>query len=185
MECNKEIHDSLLTMGESICYSCGLLLDKGNNTYQCCDNADISDIEVQSICTSCGLVLNSTFISEYIDYYKDSYRIYRKSIYHRSYHIQNTLNSICIDNKILMTSKQQNKICKIFNVIEPAIAKVNKDRKRMISTRFIIRQLFKLLGMPYGYIKISKSKKTLRFNTQYWNQILALKGDQIMAIINK
>ena len=53
----------------------------------------------------------------------------------------------------------------------------------MISSKFVIRQLFKLLDLPFECIKITKSIKTLEFYNRYWAKILELKFDSIMHII--
>ena len=53
----------------------------------------------------------------------------------------------------------------------------------MISLNFILRQVLKMMGIPYNKIPISKSKKTLAFYQLYWTQIIILIGDIIKGII--
>ena len=55
----------------------------------------------------------------------------------------------------------------------------------MISLNFILRQVLKMMGIPYNKIPISKSKKTLAFYQLYWTQIILLIGDRIKGIIDK
>ena len=55
----------------------------------------------------------------------------------------------------------------------------------MISTKFVIRQLFMLLGLPFDFIKVSKSRKTLEFYNRYWAKILELKNAEILHIIRQ
>ena len=56
--------------------------------------------------------------------------------------------------------------------------------KRMISVKFIMKQLFKMLGLPYNDINVTKSKKTLKYYKQYWEKVQSLVGDKIQSIIN-
>ena len=53
----------------------------------------------------------------------------------------------------------------------------------MISLKFILRQVFEMLGLPYKNIQISKSKRTLASYKQYWKDILLLIGDKIKSIV--
>ena len=53
----------------------------------------------------------------------------------------------------------------------------------MISVNFIMRKIFKMIGIPYKNIPISKSKKTLAFYDQYWSNIMSLIGDKIKSIV--
>ena len=68
--------------------------------------------------------------------------------------------------------------------IGKVLNEVNGTRKRMISVNFIMRKIFKMMGIPYKNIPISKSKKTLAFYNQYWASTLCLLiGDKIKSII--
>ena len=75
--------------------------------------------------------------------------------------------NLSVDNK--------NKIMRIFPEIESIIPHINKNRKRMINTRFVLRKVFELMG----YIK-----RTLRFNKQYWKKINSILVDRIKEIIS-
>ena len=77
------------------------------------------------------------------------------------------------------------KICRIFKEIEKVLPQVNGNRKRMINTNFILKQLFKMFNLPHENISISKSKKTLAFYEQYWDNTLSLVGDKIELIIKR
>ena len=54
----------------------------------------------------------------------------------------------------------------------------------MIGIKFIIMQLFKMLGLPYKDINVTKSKRTLKYYKQYWEKIQSLIGDRIQSIIS-
>ena len=76
------------------------------------------------------------------------------------------------------------KIYRIFEEIDKILPNVNGDRKRMINTNFILKQLFKMFNLPHENISISKSKRTLAFYELYWESIQLLIGDKIKLIIN-
>ena len=183
MSCNSQIHDELKNMGEGSCIFCNELLYAGDNFVDhCCDKQDILEDAYSTVCQNCG-TQSYKYTSNYIDFYENMHRIWRRSTYHRKYHIENTLNSICYENRITLTYKQRDKIYKTFEIIESVIHLVNNKRKRMISTKFVIKQVFMLLGLPFDFIKVSKSKKTLQFYNRYWAKILTLKSDKIMHIM--
>ena len=47
-----------------------------------------------------------------------------------------------------------------------------------------MKQLFKMLGLPYKDINVTKSKRTLKYYKQYWEKVQSLVGDKIQLIIN-
>lgn len=55
----------------------------------------------------------------------------------------------------------------------------------MIIMTFVLREAFKHMGLPYIDIPVSKSKGTLRFYEQYWNEINSIIGDGIKKIIER
>ena len=68
------------------------------------------------------------------------YKIRRKSVYHRKYHIETVLNNICFKNRIDLTHDQMDRIYRVFAEISDIIPTVNGRRKRLISTKYIITQ---------------------------------------------
>ena len=106
----------------------------------------------------------------------------KKSIYHRKYHIESVINSISGENDVQLTYSQRNLIYIIFIEIDGILHKVNDGRKRI---KFIIMQLFKMLGLPYKYIQVTKSNSKLKDYEQYWEKVQLLIGDRIQSIINK
>ena len=113
------------------------------------------------------------------------YRIQRKSVYHRKYYLQNVLDSISFENNVCLTHEQIEQIHKLFVEIDGVLHEVNDGRKRMISIKYIIKQLFKMLGLPYKDISVAKSKRTLKSYEQCWEKVQSLIGDKIQSIINK
>ena len=112
------------------------------------------------------------------------YKIRKKSVYFWKYHIENVMNSISFENNTELTHGQRDQIYKVFVEIGTIIPLVNRNRKRMISIKYVMKQLFKMLGLPYKDINVTKSKKTLKYYKQYWEKIQSLIGDRIQSIIN-
>ena len=94
------------------------------------------------------------------------------------------MNSISFENNIKLTNHERNKIYKVFNEINSILHEVNDGRKRMICIKFIMKQLFKMLGLPYKDINVTKSKRTLKYYELYWKNVQSLIGDKIQSIIN-
>ena len=62
---------------------------------------------------------------------------------------------------------------------------MNIDRKRMININFILKQIFKMLDLPFEKVKTSKSRKTLRSYELFWKDILSLAFDKIDVIVKE
>ena len=148
----------------------------------CCDNQNIESIHGLYLCLSCGQTKGPDFKNEFIDFYTNMYRIRKKSIYNRKYHIQNVLILLIAKHNISMTRKTIKKICKIFDIIDNA--RIVTNRKRMISIKFILRKLFQKMELPFEVIPISKSKKTNRYYLNYWIQVEKAVGDKIRALLS-
>ena len=182
--CNSQIHDELKNMEENSCPFCFQLLVEGDNiTEPCCFDQNMGNKNGMNVCLSCGSVHSCHYANEYVDFYHNMHRIYRKSVYHRKYHIENTLNDLCIRNNIVLTHNQRDQIYKVFDEIGEILHLVNGTRKRMISVNFIMRRIFKMMGIPYKKIPISKSKKTISFYNKYWTCIISHIGGRIDSII--
>ena len=182
MDCNYQIHDELKNMGESSCTFCDKLFVEVDKAVEpCCSEQDMGNIDGMNVCINCGLVDGYVYVDKYIDFYENMYRIRKKSIYNRKYHIENVLNRI---SEIQLTYQQRNKIYKVFVAIDSVLNEVNDGRKRIISVKYIIKKLFKMLGLPYKDINLKKSKSTLTYYKQYWKKVRILIGDRIQSIIN-
>lgn len=180
MYCNAEIHDEMISNGETNCPFCDKLLaetEKVNK--QCCDKQDIENVNGMNTCVSCGLVHGYDYVAEYINFYDCMYKIRKKSVYNRKYHIENVLNNICCENRVELTNNQRDWIYKVFVEIGTILHLVNGNRKRIISTKFIIGQLFNMLGLSYKDIYVTKSKSKLKDYKRYWKKVQSLLGDKI------
>ena len=83
-----------------------------------------------------------------------------------------------------LTHDQRNRIYEIFAKIDSVLHEINDGRKRIISIKFILKQLLKMLGLPYKDVDVTKSKKTVTYYEQYWGKVQLLIGDKIQSIIS-
>ena len=184
MNCNKDIHNELINMGKYDCPFCNLQLMEVdvNKDYRCCDNPDIIN-NSEIVCKNCGIVQGHDYVKEFVDFYENKYKFRRKSVYHRKYHIEN----IIFKKNIEMTRNDMSKICNIFDEIQKIVLLIDKNRKRLISINFLLRQIIRTYfpHVNYQNISITKSEKTLKYYKKYWNQIIDLIGDNITDIIQK
>ena len=193
MNCNMELHESLIESGDIVCPFCNQNLedsdekprDRSAKYYLCCDCQDIINDNGMFVCRSCGIVQGYKTAREYVNIYENRHRMKRKSVYHRKYHMNNILMDISTKHNITFSVEQKNKIMRIFSEIGKILPQINGERKRMISLNFILRQVLRMMGLPFDKIQISRSKKTLASYQQYWTQIILLIGDRIKGIIDK
>ena len=189
MNCDIELHEGFIEIGDDVCPFCGMALGDPKESLAefklCCDSQDVIKNKGMFVCRSCGVVRGYETAREYINFYENLYRMKRKSLYHRKYHLNNILMDIGIKHNIIFSFDEKNKIMRIFSEIGDILPQINGERKRMISLNFILRQVLRMMGLPFNKIPISKSKKTLASYQQYWTQIILLIGDRIKGIIDK
>jgi len=185
MDCNSKSHDELNNMEESTCPFCDRLLVEVDEVVEsCCGEQDMENVNGMNVCINCGLVHGYDYVTEYFNFYENMHRIRRKSVYHRNYHIDNVINDISFKNNIYLTHNQRDQIHEVFIAIDSILHEVNHDRKRVISIKFILKQLFKMLGLPFKCINVTKSKRTLTYYKQYWEKVQSLIGNEIQSMIN-
>ena len=175
MYCNSDIHD-YLKESEVVCPFCDEKIEDSNKKPkddECCDNQEVITTDGMQVCRSCGVIQGYTYVKEYVDFYENRHRFIRKSVYNRKYHVNNNILKIQEKYGIELSNSQKNKIDSIYVAIGNVINDVNCTRKRMISVNFIMRKIFKMMGIPYKNIPISKSKKTLAFYDRYWTKIVS------------
>ena len=185
MCCDPEIHDELKNIEESTCPFCNQLLvtESAKEAIPCCSKQDIENNDGIHVCLNCGSVHSYDYANEYINFYENMHKIHRKSVYHRKYHIENVLNSICYMNKVELTHNERDRIYRVFVEIGEIIPSVNGVRKRMISVKFIMRKILEMMRLPYDKIQITISKKTLAFYDKYWSSIMTHISNRIETII--
>ena len=150
----------------------------------CCDKQELETVNGMNKSVNCGSVHGYDYVPEYFDFYDNMHKIRQKSVYHRKYRIENVLINISSKNKIELTYHQREKIYKVFVEINSVLHEVNDGRKRMISIKYVIKELFKMLGLRYKDINETKSNRTLKYYEQYWKRVQSLIGDRIQLIIN-
>ena len=172
-------------MEEVVCPFCNKQISKHTKkTEQCCDEPfTVTDNTI--VCKKCGTVQGYKPLIEYVEFHQNKHRFRRKSIYQRKYHIENIMNNIAVKNGFQITVKNRDKILRIFDEIGKVVKSVNVDRKRMININFMLKQIFKMLDLPFEKVKTSKSKKTLQSYEQYWKDIKTLIIDEINTIVKE
>ena len=189
MNCEIGIHEAFIELKQNICPFCKQPLEDEKKCdiieeyYLCCDCREIVINNGYIVCKNCGIVQGYKKAKEFINFYENLYRIRRKSVYHRKYHLNKILMDISTKHKITFSVEQKNKIMRIFSEIGEILPQINGERKRMISLNFILIQVLKMMSLPFDKIPISKSKRTLNSYQQYWTQIILLIGDIIKGII--
>ena len=188
MNCNEYIHEELKESGDIVCPFCDQILDSDEKprlvkNELCCDNQYIINEDGMLVCQICGVIQGYNYVKEYVDFYENRHRFIRKSVYHREYHINNTIIDIEQKYNIKISYHDKRKIELVFAELGKILPLVNGTRKRMISINFIMRMIFKMMGISYEKIPISKSKKTLAFYDRYYASIMFLIGDKIKSII--
>lgn len=186
MYCDENLHYYLKEHNYIICPFCLEQIEECHSKpFQCCFSMNVDLYDHSFVCFNCGSVHGYEKSLPYIDFYENRYRIKRKSVYNRKYHLQNKIRSLVELNNIQISYSDQQKILDIFETIDKILPIVNnKTRKRMIKIDFILNKLFHLLNIN---IKISQkeSKNTSLCNEKYWEKINSLIGDKIQAIIDR
>ena len=191
MDCEIGIHEAFIELKENICPFCKQPLEDEKKCdiieeyYLCCDCREIVINNGYIVCKNCGIVQGYKKAKEFINFYENLYRIRRKSIYHRKYHLNNILMEMSLKQNIKFSIEQRNKILRIFYEIGVILDQIKGVRKRMISLSFILVQVLRMMDLPFNKIQISKSKRTLNSYQEYWEKIMILIGDKIKGIIDK
>ena len=67
--------------------------DKSNMPY-CCQQQNLKDISGRVTCINCGQVIGEDFKTEYVNFHVNLFKIYKKTVYNRKYHLSHTLDKI-------------------------------------------------------------------------------------------
>ena len=65
-------------------------------------------------------------------------------------------------------------IIKIFELINDILPKINHNRKRIISVKYILMQIFKLLNIDVTIKNVTKCRKTLDYYEKWWSDVFKL-----------
>ena len=162
MDCEIGIHEAFIELKQNICPFCKQPLEDEKKCdiieeyYLCCDCREIVINNGYIVCKNCGIVQGYKKAKEFINFYENLYRIRRKSIYHRKYHLNNILMEMSLKQNIKFSIEQRNKILRIFYEIGVILDQIKGVRKRMISLSFILVQVLRMMDLPFNKIQISK-----------------------------
>ena len=178
MSCNKVIQEEIRKEYDYIncpfCYKQISSRKKMKTVLACCDKQEIIDVDGTMVCKSCGVIQYIKYHKEYIDFNENKYKMRKKSVYIRKYHLNNSLNDICKENNIQLLKSDQLKIFEIFDRINKVLPELNQNRKRVISIKYMIKKIFDMLKIEYKYIQITKSVNTLKYYENYWSKLRRL-----------
>ena len=165
MDCNEELHILLKDNGDIYCFSCNNRINCDDRYHieikdticpfcdddddddenkddtpkleTCCENKDIVDHDGAYVCKSCGTVEGYKLTVGYIDYHENRYKLRRKSVYHRKYHLEKFL--------MLFELSYENRIDfrKSFKQMESAINKL-QSKKRYPFIKYLCYKIFQL-----------------------------------------
>ena len=170
------------------CFFCNYHKESSNKTsnmLKCCENQNIRDISGQLTCIHCGQVIGEDFKTEYINFHANLFKIYKKTVYNRQYHLSHTLDQIILKNKVEISCSTNFKIHKIFVEINKILQQINGKRKRIISLKYLLHRILQLMKIDSSQIELTKSKKTMILYNVYWDKIMDVIGPKIMHIINQ
>ena len=170
------------------CFFCNTNKETSNDTSsmpECCENHNIREISGQLTCVQCGQVVGEDYQTEYIHFYSNLFKIYKKPVYSRKYHLSQTLDKIITKNTVEISCSTNFKIHKIFVEINKILPQINGKRKKIISLKYLLHRILQLMKIDSSKIELTKSKKTMRLYNVYWNNIMGIIGTKIMHIINQ
>ena len=170
------------------CFFCNTNKETSNgksNMPYCCENQNIRDISGQLTCIHCGQVIGEDFKTEYINFHANLFKMYKKTVYNRKYHLSHTLDQIIFKNKVEISCSTNFKIHKIFDEINKILPQINGKRKKIISLKYLLHRILQLMKIDSSQIELTKSKKTMKLYNVYWNNIMDIIGPQIIHIINQ
>ena len=101
--------------GMNTCVNFGSVLVEVNKAVElCCDDHELENIDGMNTCVNCGKIYGYVFVDKCIDLYENMYKIRKKSVYCRKYHIEIVMNSISFENNTELTHGQRDRIYKVF-----------------------------------------------------------------------
>ena len=145
---------------------------------RCCNKKSLINNGGEVVCKFCGQVSHYEMVNEeFIDYYKNLYRIRRKSKYQRKYHIKNVLYNKLLQNWIYLTVEETCKLFRIFENVAALFFRLYPLRERLIKFNFIFYKIFdeaKFKGLePWQYkiFSVRLSKQAAKKYNEIWNNI--------------
>ena len=95
MNCNPKIHNEMITMKYIQYLFYDQQLQKSSTKHKpCCYKQSIINDNGAKICKRCGTVNGYQIAKIYINFNENKYKVVKKSICERKYHLENTINGI-------------------------------------------------------------------------------------------
>ena len=130
MNCNLDIHNGITEMNEIICPFCDKkLVEVERFIESCCDKSDVEKDDYKLVCKNCGSVHGYVNADEFVDFYDNIYKIWRKSIYHREYHIEDKITNLCSENKYQISPNDKQKVIRVFEEIDKILPQIDQNIK--------------------------------------------------------
>ena len=139
------------------------------NNDNCFDKKELILVDnYQMTCQNCGTVDHYIYKNNYIDFYEHMYKIRKKSVYIRKYHIINVLNEIGLSNKKPIPSFVFNNVLKMFDKIKNILPQILNN----VNELFLLNILFIVCFLNGGLILKLKSRNPKRLHDyeKYWNK---------------
>ena len=148
------------------------LIEKPAPSNICECGARIEQIDNERVCLSCGLHHGYENATEYVDYYKNMYRIRKKSIYKRKYYQEKVIERYNLPNE------RRSEFQSYFNKIEDVYSENTFYKKRMISFNYLFRKVFEMMGLKkqMDMCKQVRDKKVLEKYDEVWKTICEFNG---------
>lgn len=163
MHCNLDIHTGLIDDGEVMCPFCDeqiRSIDTKNDDLCCGSKEIITDYGI-NICINCGTVIDYELVGEYIDFYRDRYKIRTKSIYQRKYHLETLL----IKFNLQFIEWKQILLC--FKQVENALTQLEQTNKRFPILDYL---LYKILQLKHSENKHGNYEASMVKCTRYFGE---------------
>ena len=176
-----EFHETLKGMNYFICPICNSEIHEDENnipqsttlTPQCCNSMKIINDNNILVCISCGQNKEYEYVNEPIDFYRDLYRLNRKSRYQRKYHVRNVFYSTLHKNHEQFDYNEIEKFFYLFELVEAKFKEICPNRRRFIKFKFIFFKILQYMNIKHYYIfKIKLTKKVLKKYNQIWKEII-------------
>ena len=114
---------------------------------QCCKTMKLETDNGEIVRVSCYLIQRCKYVNEYIDKNENKFKIMKNSVHQRKYHIQKVIFDKCNKDNMQITTIDKNKIFEVFEKNESVLSQINGDRKRMMNTDFILKQILMMMRL--------------------------------------
>ena len=141
-----------------------------NNTLtpQCCNSMRIINDNNTFVYISCGQIKEYEYIYEPIDFYRDLYRLNRKSRYRRKYYVMYFIQLFMKTINNLNTMKLKS-FFYFFKLVEAKFKEIYPNSCRFIKLKFIFFKILQYMNIEYYYtFKTKLTKKILNKYNQIW-----------------